>query len=318
MNPTMLDALSAANAAHVAGDGAARAALPGEMLPFVITCMDPRLVGRVIPALGLQATPPPQAKFAGAVIRAGDVAGARSVLAAAIFNVASEVLVIGHTDCRMGRTTANEIRSGVARLGIPGGAFGGEDPAAWLGAFASERSSVLASVAALRADPRVPAAMPIHGLLFHLESGSIEVLVRGYDIVGDAATSGRGSGPVPGGPPSSFGAPGAFAPLGTAGPMTAGPVSMFGSGPVSLGAPPPPFDPAVPAGPPPPSFAQPPAPAPLAPPPSALPKPKAAPPPPSPPESPPDPHPPAPRPRRGASSPFDRARETLDRLRRDR
>ncbi len=286
---TLLDAVLAANGARVAGDASARADLPPGARPFVVTCMDPRLVGVLVPALGLAHDPPPQAKFAGGIVRAGDVSGVRSVLAAALFNTATEVLLVGHTECRMGGFTASQVHAGLARLGIPADAFDGEDPAAWLGLFTSERAAVEASVAALRAARRVPRSMPVHGLLFHGDSGRLEVIVRGYDVLRGAAPASRDSlgatqslsvappygyrpGPATLGavPPPTLGMPGppASAPLrgaaaGPSGPLGASPGPIaFGTGPVSLGAPPPPILSGLPPPLPPPSWAPPPRPGP--------------------------------------------------------
>jgi carbonic anhydrase len=333
---TLLDAILEANAAAARGEPSAAALPPGAM-PFVITCMDPRLVGNLIPALGLGASPPPQAKFAGGVVRPGEVAGPRSVLAAAIFNMATEVLIVGHTDCRMGKTSSMEVRSGLARLGVRPEAFGAEDPPRWLGAFTSERQAVASSVAALRADPRFPPRLPVHGLLFNLETRRVEVVLRGYEASAAAAAPSAsavapGGGYAPG--PASLEAP----PPPTLG---AGPIS-FGAGPVSFGSPAPSLGsaaapplggsaPGFPAPPPPPSFPEPPS---FAPGGATEGKPSfvpPAPPPPAPPEETEEeepPQPPEPRrrtkppkpPRRkpGSDSPFDRAKETLDRLRRDK
>ncbi len=264
---TLLEAVLAANRARAEGDRAARAALPAGALPFVVTCMDPRLVGNVIPALGLEGTPPPQAKFAGGIVRPGDVSGVRSVLAAAVLNMATEVLVVGHTDCRMGRISSGEVRTGLQRLGVRLDGFGTEDPARWLGVFASERSAVLSSVEALRQDPRMPPRMPVHGLLFHLETGRLEIVVDGYAA---AAAPTAAPGPSLGGyrpgpasldapPPPVFGGPApSFAPAGSA---ARGPVSLGAPGPVpSLGSPGPASALSFPA---PPPFAAPPPPPPV-------------------------------------------------------
>jgi carbonic anhydrase len=328
--PTLLDAVVAAAAARSRGESV-RADLPPGVCPFVISCMDPRLAGTLLPALGLDGFPVPQAKFAGGIVRPGDVSGVRSVLAAAIFNMATEVLVVGHTDCRMGRTSQMEIRNGLARLGIRPEAFQGEDPPAWLGSFSSERQAVIGSVEALRADSRMPASLPIHGLLYHLETRTVEVLLRGYGAQGTAAAGpvsslAGGAGPVrlgatPPPPAPAYGS--------TAG-MTRGPVSFASmqgmvSGPVVFGSPgsvggPPAPPPLVPPG------LAPPPPLPSPPPSFAAPPPLAAPPPAEPvaeeahPVPPAGPDAPLPRKKkaRPGASPFDRARETLDRLRRDR
>jgi carbonic anhydrase len=316
--PTLLDAVVAAANARASGDRGARAALPPGQVPFVITCMDPRLAGVLLPALGLEGVPVPQAKFAGGLVRMGEPAAARSVLSAAIFNMATEVLVIGHTDCRMGKTSSMEIRDGVRRLGVPPSAMEAQDPAAWLGAFTSERSAVEQSVAALRADPHIPPRMPVHGLLYRLDGGGVEVVVSGYAASTGAAPARPAPGPAP-----AF-STGGYAP---------GPVS-FGSA-----APPPAF---TMPGPPPsigpgasptPSFSAPPPP-PFATPPSLVPAGLAPPSFPSAPEmdaiQPGEVHT-APEPvpdleskadrkkkrKRGSGSPFDSAREVLDRLRRE-
>ncbi|HEU4394906.1 MAG TPA: hypothetical protein VFS92_05010 [Planctomycetota bacterium] len=319
-SPTLLDAVVAAANARASGDRHARAVLAEGQVPFVITCMDPRLAGVLLPALGLEGVPVPQAKFAGGLVRAGEPAAARSVLAASIFNMATEVLVIGHTDCRMGKTSSMEIRDGVRRLGVPPSAMEAQDPAAWLGAFTSERSAVEQSVSALRADPRIPPRMPVHGLLYRIDGGGVEVVVSGY-----AASSGAAAAPARGPAPAPAWAAGGYAPgpvsFGTAAPPPAftmpGPPPSIGSG---ASAPAPAF-----SAPPPPPFATPPSlvPAGLAPPsfPTA-PQMDA--------QQPGEVHT-APEPlpdletkaerkkkrKRGSGSPFDSAREVLDRLRRE-
>lgn len=331
---SMLDILLAANRRIVAGEPDVHAQLLAGVRPFVITCMDPRLVGRLIPSLGLSADPPPQVKFAGGIVRQGDVAGARSVLAAAIFNMATEVLIVGHTDCRMGKTSRTEVLNGLQRLRVPMSAFGTEDPVTFLGAFAAERTAVISSVEALRADPRMPPLMAVHGLLFHLETGRLELLDSGYAASGRAAVAafvpsagGRaGSSSLLGLPPSP-----SFGKYDTGVGFAPGPVDFSRPGPVgasSLGMAPD----ALPGTPPPPSFGTPPplpqpvnVPAPPPPPPAsrihappAYPELKPVPPPP------PvrrrddaDDEPPPPPPARKRSAAFDEARRTLKRIRRE-
>jgi carbonic anhydrase len=365
--PTLLDAILKANLARASGDVSARAALPPGTVPFVVTCMDPRLAGVLLPALGLEGVEVPQAKFAGGIVRPGDVSGTRSVLAAAIFNMASEVLVVGHTDCRMGKVSSLDLRTGLARLGVRPDSFDGQDPATWLGLFSGEGQAVRSSVDVLRADPRIPPAMPVHGLLYNIQTRRVEVVVRGYESARGsaagasmAAPGGMRPGPVDWAspPPAIFGNPGAapshpaaappFAPLGATGgkgpvsfgsgaPLAAGPVSFGSMAPMNAGAAPP--------------FAGGASPPPPAPPPLLAPEPPASQPQPAPsfPEAPslqvdqqaapeeidlgarspslPGPPPPAapgaaapprrPGKKRRGGSPFDRAQETLERLRRD-
>jgi len=303
---TLLDAILDANRRRADGDASACADLAPGAVPFVVSCMDPRLNGRLLPALGLEGVEVPQAKFAGATVRPGDDAAARSVLAAAIFNLATEVIVVGHADCRMGKFSSSSVRDGMARLGVRPEALGGREPAEWLGTFSSGRSSVVASVEALRAHPAVPAGVPVHGLLFRLEDGRAEVVVRGYGAPVPAASAAAPSpgayasaGPVfrPGPvtldsiPTPTFGGPG-----------PAGPFLAPGSVDLGASAPPPPLLGPAPSG-----FG--PTPHPVADRPPAY----AAPPPPLPTP----PSAPSRKPAKG-ETPFDRAHRTLDRLRRDK
>ena len=249
---TLLDAVLKANSARASGDSTARAALPPGVMPFVITCMDPRLVGVLLPALGLEGMDVPQAKFAGAVVHPGDVSGTRSVLAAALFNMAGEVLVVGHTDCRMGKVSSLDLQGGLARLGVRADAFGGQDPGTWMGLFSGETQAVRTSVDALRTDPRIPPAMPVHGLLYNTHSRRVEVVVRGYEAARGsaagaamAAPGGMRPGPVEWAspPPPIFGTPGLAPPPGppASGPVHFGSPSPISSGPVSFAAPAPPL-----------------------------------------------------------------------------
>jgi hypothetical protein len=172
-------------------------------------------------------------------------------------------------------------------------------------------------VAAMRTDPRIPASLPVHGLLYNIETRRLDVIVRGYGAA-PAAPAGYRPGPVSlEGPPGTvFGGtpvpvPGfeAASPMGQRGPVS------FGAAP-SMGAPPPPLVPA--GGMQPPSFpAPPPMAVPQAPPPEEILLDTPSPPPPPRDEEPPPPPPPRKKKPRGGS-PFDRAQETLDRLRRDK
>jgi carbonic anhydrase len=229
----MLDLLLDANRRVANGEEGARVDFPDGGRPFVITCMDPRLAGVMIPAMGLAHDPPPQARFAGGVILPDDPAVVRSVLAAGIFNLATEVLVVGHTDCRMGQVGRSDVLNGLKRLRVDVAAFGGQDPMKFLGAFAAERASVISSVATLRADPRMPASMPVHGLIYNIESRRLELIESGYDVM--ATTSREASIGASTGFPSMAGLGAPPAPAYGAPSMQSGPVSMFGTGPVSFG-----------------------------------------------------------------------------------
>ncbi|MHC4924347.1 MAG: hypothetical protein ACYTG4_09770, partial [Planctomycetota bacterium] len=212
------------------------------------------------------------------------------------------------------------------------------------------------SVDALRRSPLLPAGVPVHGLVYDIETGRLEVVIDGYGVaevsasvrvpgagLGEAAST-WSSGPVSLEAPPPPGAPGVPAPS----PGLTAPGPSFGVGPVSFdvpalgslipdgmkdaaGFPAPPPPPPVPQPPPPPPTLEEPPPPPPAPPPPAPPPRR------EPPvvkdrddDEPPPPPPPPQRPKQRrrvkrrvkrkatGDSPFDEAQRVLERLRRER
>lgn len=167
--------------------------LPTQRTPgtvAVITCMDPRLN---LEAIGL---PPFKPDGGGSssvrVIRTiGAMAEARSLVIGIFLAGIQEIAVLMHTDCgccaafgqvgkiaeRMEQTLEPErLQSFKATVGEP---FP-ERLRVWLKAFADPYKAVQCEVAAIKALPFVPASLVVHGLVYELASGRIEVVVNGY------------------------------------------------------------------------------------------------------------------------------------------
>jgi len=147
----------------------------------VFTCMDTRLVEFLEPALGIRRGDAKVIKNAGNRIRPGCEDVIRSLAAAVYLLEVQELLVIGHQDCGMSRVTRDVLIRRMLDYGIPPEEIARVNPVEWLGGFGDTEENVRESVAAIRNHPLIPAAIPVHGLLFDPDTGEIKVIVNGYD-----------------------------------------------------------------------------------------------------------------------------------------
>jgi carbonic anhydrase len=97
-------------------------------------------------------------------------------LAVYMFGV-GEVLVVGHTSCRMAAFSASSFIDAFRARGTPREAFGPADLRDWAGAIPDPRGGVRAAVATLRAAPCLPRDLIVAGLVLDDASGVLEVVV---------------------------------------------------------------------------------------------------------------------------------------------
>ncbi|OOG21019.1 hypothetical protein B1C78_16805 [Thioalkalivibrio denitrificans] len=162
---------------------------PGSVL--VITCMDPRVN---TDAIGISPfTREGEGHSSVRVIRTiGAVAEARSLIIGMFLAGAREIAVMMHTDCGCclaheridtivqnmeTRLPADRLERFKASIGEP---FR-ERLRNWLKTFEDPRDAVRREVDAIRALPYMPEDMAVHGLVYELDSGRIDVVVNGYE-----------------------------------------------------------------------------------------------------------------------------------------
>ena len=174
-----------------------------DSLPLVaLTCIDPRLNPLIPEVLGI-----PEDQFiwlrnAGNIITTATSSTIRSLALACTIKGGKEIAVIGHTDCRVRQTSVMELTERLRELGIDRSRLP-EDIHEFFGLFASERQNVMRGVDFVRQSPVIGPRIPVHGLLIDIETGKVEWLINGYDVleksVGEqkaqAATAGKG--PIP-------------------------------------------------------------------------------------------------------------------------
>lgn len=188
----LLEAVLEANHRAVAGDTHSTVAV-GEFtdeLPLAaLTCIDARL-NRLLPsALGV-----PQEQFiwlrnAGNIVTGPMSSTVRSLALACAVKGAREIVILGHTDCQVGRTTTMQLLDRLAELGVNRQRLP-ENLQEFFGMFGSERQNVIKAVEFVRRSPVIGEKVPVHGLLIDLQTGRLESIVNGYETFKSA------SGPV--------------------------------------------------------------------------------------------------------------------------
>jgi carbonic anhydrase len=154
-------------------------ALPApETMPLVVVaCYDPRLDPLLLPALGLEPGKAFLLRTAGALVLPGG--GVLRSLGLAVFLFgATEILVVGHTSCRMATFRSTEFIDRFRARGVAREAFGTDDLREWAGAIASPRGGVQRSIETIVCARFFPPDVSVSGLVLDDASGELEVVVR--------------------------------------------------------------------------------------------------------------------------------------------
>ncbi len=187
----LLEAIVQANHRALAGDPKAglRPEDYADSLPLIaLTCIDPRL-NRLMPeVLGV-----PEEKFiwlrnSGNIIFDPFSSMTRTLAMACAVKQGREIVIIGHTDCLVRKTSTMDLTErfralGVDRMRLP------ENLTEFFGLFASERQNVLRGCQIVRSSPLIGPKIPVHGLMVDLENGKLEWIVNGYEELAIASIS---------------------------------------------------------------------------------------------------------------------------------
>ena len=156
---------------------AARPLPPVEAIPLaVVACYDPRLDALLLPSLGLA---PGEAfvRSAGALVRSSGGSLRSLALAVYLFGV-TEVVVVGHTSCRMARFENATFIDAFRGRGVAREAFGAEDLREWAGAIASPATGVRLSMANIASAPFLPRDLAVSGFVLDDGTGALEAIAR--------------------------------------------------------------------------------------------------------------------------------------------
>ncbi len=208
----------------------------------VLTCIDPRITPYLHSALGLSSSEVVWIRNAGNIVRDPLGDPLRSLALAIFLKGATEILVLGHSDCRLEQLEANHLLEAMTAKGVVRQSLGPVDLRQWVGTFHDVRKNVQAAVKQIRACPFLPATLPVHGMIMDTTTGALETLVNGYEAPGRPARlpdSGiAGFGPIPASPAGTAAEAETSRPATTARNGSRQPKGTAGSAPPPLPGPP--------------------------------------------------------------------------------
>ena len=149
-----------------------------ETIPLaVVACYDPRLDELIWKALGLSPGDAFLFRTAGAFVQSEGTVAKSLGLAVFLFGV-REIVVIGHSSCRMAAFDTASFIDAFRKRGVAREAFGNEDLRSWAGAIPDPRRGVATSVANILAAPFLPKDLSVAGLVLDDATGALDVVAR--------------------------------------------------------------------------------------------------------------------------------------------
>ncbi|SFL89982.1 beta-class carbonic anhydrase [Pelosinus propionicus] len=169
---------------HLYETGHAISKFPNRHLA-IFTCMDTRLVDFLEPAMGIKRGEVKIIKNAGNTITDPFASSIRSLLVAIFELGVKEIMVIGHLDCGMSHSNAEDLTKKMLMRGISADAIKmvEEELKIWLDHFHDPVENVKATVYKIRSNPLIPKDVPVHGLIFNPDNGVIEIIEDGYQLI---------------------------------------------------------------------------------------------------------------------------------------
>lgn len=176
-----LEAILEQNRGFVRGREARPLPPPDSMQLAIVACYDPRLDALLPAALGIAAGEAFLLRSAGALLQPGSSALRSLGLAVYMFGV-TDVIVVGHTSCRMATFESSPFIDAFRKRGVPREAFGVEDLRTWAGAIPDPQRGVALSIANILAAPFLPHDLSLAGLVLDDTTGALEVVVKPGEI----------------------------------------------------------------------------------------------------------------------------------------
>lgn len=181
----LFDAILDANHRALAGDtnaGVHPGDFPNDLPVVALTCIDPRLNHLFPGVLGL-----PEEQFiwlrnAGNIIFDPLSSMTRTLALACAVKGGREIALIGHTDCKVSQTTVSTLIDNFKAIGVDRSKLP-DNLNDFFGLFASERQNVIRGVEIVRSSPLIGPKIPVHGLVVDVNTGKLDWIVNGYDVV---------------------------------------------------------------------------------------------------------------------------------------
>lgn len=172
---TALDRILAHNRAFTATRPARELPLVEPRRLAVVACYDPRLDALLLESLGLAPSEAFMLRTAGALIQPQGGVMRSLGLAVFMFGV-TDIVIVGHTSCRMATFQNSEFVDMFRRRGVSREAFGTEDLREWAGAISDPARGVQASMRNVAAAAYLPRDVAISGLVLNDATGALTLV----------------------------------------------------------------------------------------------------------------------------------------------
>jgi carbonic anhydrase len=186
----LFEAIVDANHRAIAGDASAGLHPDdfSEELPVIaLTCIDPRLNAIFPNALALPAEQFIWLRNAGNIIFDPMSSMTRTLALACAVKGGKEIAIIGHTDCLVCKTSTMKLLDEFKTLGVERSLLP-DNLTDFFGLFSSERQNVIKACDIIRHSPLIGPQIPVHGLLVDTDTGKLDWVVNGYQILETAAS----------------------------------------------------------------------------------------------------------------------------------
>lgn len=183
MAKRLFEAMVEANHRALAGDpdaGLHPAEYSDELPLIALTCVDARLNNLLPQALGVPSEAFIWLRNAGNIITGPLSSTMRSLALACAVKGGKEIVIIGHSDCQVGKTSTMQLLERFRALGVERHMLP-DNLNEYFGIFSSDRQNVLTAVQTARSSPLIGPKVPVQGLLIDIETGKLEWLVNGYE-----------------------------------------------------------------------------------------------------------------------------------------
>ncbi len=181
----LFESIIDANHRAVAGDanaGLHPADFADELPVVALTCIDPRLNAFFPNALALPAEEFIWLRNAGNIITGTLSSTLRSLALACAVKGGREIAIIGHSDCQIAKTTTTVLLEKLQALGVDRSRLP-DNINEFFGTFGSERQNIIKACDFVRNSPLIGPKIPVHGLLLDVETGKLDWVVNGYDVL---------------------------------------------------------------------------------------------------------------------------------------
>lgn len=182
---TLVDQIQAANKVFVdagiaAGGREIMSKYPSKHLA-ILTCMDTRLLNFLEPAMGLQRGDAIVIKVAGSTATESFDSVIGSLMVAIYELRVRDIIVVGHDDCGMLKTTADSLCQKMLAAGIDEKNITAIQPKlkAWADPIMNVDEPVRHTVRCLRNNPFLPDYVTVYGMAIHPDDGAIRVVDDG-------------------------------------------------------------------------------------------------------------------------------------------